>query len=302
MLFKILKGDSSRISTDVTPFHEGYAYVTANDGGFYIDMNNGTADERIRINPQEVPAGGSAGQVLTKTADGAEWKDAPKPTSVDGMSGGTLTSDLKVGNSGLGTNGYVKGTWLQSTANIAMSTAAPKIAVLSGDGWIYSRTPAQIKSDIGLGNVDNVKQYSADNPPPYPVTSVNGKTGAVTVNVPTVPTTTTILKGNGSGGLVAATAGTDYMAVPTARKVTLTTAGWNSSTNQQTVSVSGVLADRTKQAIHLTPIDTSLESVWNTCGIQAVAQAANSLTFQCTKIPTAAVGVDVVFYPVKYVS
>ena len=35
------------------------------------------------------------------------------------------------------------------------------------------------KSDIGLGNVDNVRQYSASNPPPYPVTSVNGKTGAV---------------------------------------------------------------------------------------------------------------------------
>ena len=35
------------------------------------------------------------------------------------------------------------------------------------------------KSDIGLGNVDNVKQYSASNPPPYPVTSVNGKTGDV---------------------------------------------------------------------------------------------------------------------------
>ena len=35
------------------------------------------------------------------------------------------------------------------------------------------------KSDIGLGNVDNVKQYSATNPPPYPVTSVNGATGEV---------------------------------------------------------------------------------------------------------------------------
>ena len=46
------------------------------------------------------------------------------------------------------------------------------------------------KSDIGLGNVDNVKQYSATNPPPYPVTSVNGKTGDVTVNeVPAVTTT-----------------------------------------------------------------------------------------------------------------
>lgn len=39
------------------------------------------------------------------------------------------------------------------------------------------------KSGIGLGNVDNVKQYSSTNPPPYPVTSVNGKTGAVTVDV-----------------------------------------------------------------------------------------------------------------------
>ena len=45
------------------------------------------------------------------------------------------------------------------------------------------------KSDIGLGNVDNVKQYSATNPPPYPVTSVNGQTGDVTVHeVPAVTT------------------------------------------------------------------------------------------------------------------
>lgn len=37
------------------------------------------------------------------------------------------------------------------------------------------------KGDVGLSNVDNVKQYSADNPPPYPVTSVAGKTGDVTL-------------------------------------------------------------------------------------------------------------------------
>ena len=46
------------------------------------------------------------------------------------------------------------------------------------------------KSDIGLGNVDNVKQYSASNPPPYPVTSVNGETGDITIReVPVVTTT-----------------------------------------------------------------------------------------------------------------
>lgn len=36
------------------------------------------------------------------------------------------------------------------------------------------------KAQIGLSNVDNVKQYSETNPPPYPVTSINGQTGTVT--------------------------------------------------------------------------------------------------------------------------
>ena len=77
------------------------------------------------------------------------------------------------------------------------------------------------KSDVGLGNVDNVKQYSASNPPPYPVTSVNGKTGAVTVSVPTVPSTTKPIKGDGSGGLAAAVAGSDYIASGNIVKQTL---------------------------------------------------------------------------------
>lgn len=44
---------------------------------------------------------------------------------------------------------------------------------------VYSPNNKPTKSDIGLGNVDNVQQYSSQNPPPYPVTSVDGKTGAV---------------------------------------------------------------------------------------------------------------------------
>ena len=46
MLFKILKGDKSRISLDITPFHEGWCYVTT-DGGFYVDMNIGTPEAPI---------------------------------------------------------------------------------------------------------------------------------------------------------------------------------------------------------------------------------------------------------------
>ena len=53
--------------------------------------------------------------------------------------------------------------------------------------WAKNATkPSYSKSEVGLGNVDNVKQYSASNPPPYPVTSVNGKTGAVTLDAAAV--------------------------------------------------------------------------------------------------------------------
>ena len=184
------------------------------------------------------------------------------------------------------------------------------------DGYLYGTVPTNrkvnghaldndvtlSKGDVGLSNVDNVKQYSADNPPPYPVTSVNGKTGVVTVSVPTVPSTTNILKGNGSGGLVAATPETDYASPETMRKVTLTTAGWNSSTKQQTVTVTGVLADRTKQKVTCSPVDESYDSAWNTCYVQCVGHAADSLTFQCDEIPTAAVEVFVSIQSVNFAS
>lgn len=53
--------------------------------------------------------------------------------------------------------------------------------------WAQSETkPSYSKSEVGLGNVDNVRQYSASNPPPYPVTSVNGKTGAVSLDTITI--------------------------------------------------------------------------------------------------------------------
>lgn len=115
-----------------------------------------------------------------------------------------------------------------------------------------------------------------------------------------VPSTTSLLKGNGSGGLVAATPETDYASPIFSRKVTLTVSGWNSSTKQQTVTCAGILADITKQELLPNPVDTSYDSAWNTCGIQAVAQGANSVTFQCSEIPTTAVEAFVTVITVSY--
>lgn len=110
---------------------------------------------------------------------GAVVLDASDVNAV-AKTGDSMTGTLTVGSASLETNGYVTGTWFKTTANTALSKKPSKIAVID-NGWIYSRTPEQIKNDIGLNNVDNIKQYSASNPPPYPVTSVNGQTGAVTI-------------------------------------------------------------------------------------------------------------------------
>jgi hypothetical protein len=61
MLFKILHGDKARISTNITPYHEGYCYVT-HDGEFYVDMNN----ERVKLNAKdcETIAGASLDSIL----------------------------------------------------------------------------------------------------------------------------------------------------------------------------------------------------------------------------------------------
>lgn len=156
------------------------------------------------------------------------------------------------------------------------------------------------KGDVGLSNVDNVKQYSASNPPPYPVTSVNGKTGAVTVSVPTVPATTSLIKGDGYGGLAAATADVDYAMVPHTRKVTLTASGWNSSTKQQTVTCSGVLSDATKQLLIPTPVNTAAGNPYDEASIQMVAQGANSVTFYADTVPTVGIDVYVAILPINY--
>ena len=191
----------------------------------------------------------------------------------------------------------VAGAGKVKTVNSKSPDSSGNIALNASDVGARPSTWTPTKGDIGLGNVDNVKQYSASNPPPYPVTSVNGKTGAVTVDVPTVPSTTNILKGNGSGGLVAATAGTDYALRPTTRKVTLTASGWNSSTKQQTVTCSGVSATETGQMITPTPALVS-QTAYYEAGILCTGQAADSLTFTATTVPTENLTVYVVIQEV----
>ena len=63
-------------------------------------------------------------------------------------SGGTFTGNVS--------GKYFTGTWLQTTEATDLGRAPGKIAVLDESGWVYYRTPAELKSDIGAssGGVD----------------------------------------------------------------------------------------------------------------------------------------------------
>ena len=256
------------------------------------------------------PSRGEKGDPGAKGADGAPGKDGAKgadgKTPVKGVDYFTAAEVEQVAQDAAR---KVKG----SDITVTFSTL-DKLNLISGDSlsrlmgkisaWLKDLGKLAFKNTVdksdlaqdvqtSLGKADSALQSA-------PVTSVNGKTGAVTVSVPTVPSTTKPIKGNGSGGLVAATPETDYASPVFMRKVTLPAASWNSSTKQQVVTVPGVLADTTAQCIYPAPVDTSYDSAWNSCGVLCVAQTTNSLTFQCSEVPTSAIEVYVTVITLSY--
>lgn len=85
---------------------------------------------------------------LDKKADKTALNAKADKTALDGKldkTGGTLTGNL--------TGKYFTGTWLQTTAATDLGRTPGKVAVLDDSGWVYYRTPAEIKSDIGADAV-----------------------------------------------------------------------------------------------------------------------------------------------------
>lgn len=82
-LFKILRGSSSRIGLSATPFHDGYAYFTPDDGGFYIDAEDDSGNQRrIRINE---PNSGASSEAIIVTLSRSGWTDDQQTVSVPGV-------------------------------------------------------------------------------------------------------------------------------------------------------------------------------------------------------------------------
>ena len=147
-------------------------YVEANGGKIDTIKVNGTAqvisDKTVNIT------------VPTKTSDitnDSGYLTSAPVTSVNSKTGAVVLTANDVGalpaDTVIPTVNNATLTIRRNSVDIGSFTANS-----ANDVNIDINVPTD-KSDIGLGNVDNVKQYSATNPPPYPVTSVNNKMGNV---------------------------------------------------------------------------------------------------------------------------
>lgn len=130
--------------------------------------------------------------------------------------------------------------------------------------WIKARLS---KSDIGLDNVANVLQYSASNPPPYPVTSVNGQIGAVSITIPTPASpsdASPAMDGTAAAGSSPDFARGDHVH-PT------------DTSRQATINVSGVLAGDGNGGIAAVTVDSSPDTS-HTSNLISSAAVAGALT------------------------
>ena len=69
------------------------------------------------------------------------------------LSGGTLSGNL--------TGKYIVGTWLQATASNHSASKQSRVVVQDSSGWLCSRTPDELRSDIGAAPTSAATQTAA---------------------------------------------------------------------------------------------------------------------------------------------
>lgn len=173
-------GDNNTCSVHVNgKTHSNIAYygdVPTVNKSYRVFCPNGSMNQAFIIT-----GGGSSGGGSTGTTDYNQLANRPS------INGTTLSGNQTSSQLGLyGTNNvppYPVTSVNGQTGNVVISTGGNVDSVNGKTGVVVLN-----KSDVGLGNVDNVRQYSTSNPPPYPVQSVDGATGAVVTNaVKTTP-------------------------------------------------------------------------------------------------------------------
>ena len=132
----------------------GEAYTAAKKKGATMPSEQTAANLAAAV--QSIPDAVTVDSALSDTSTNPVQNKVVK-AALDGKlnkSGGTLTGNL--------TGQYLTGTWLQTTDASDLGSTPGKVAVLDGPGWVYYRTPSELRGDMGIQTgVANVKFSSS---------------------------------------------------------------------------------------------------------------------------------------------
>lgn len=121
---------------------------------------------------------------------------------------------------------------------------------------------------------------SSDDPTPMS-TAISGKQAKITASG--------LLKGNGSGGVSAAVAGTDYQKPVVAAIGILSVSGWQN--NSQTINLANVA---TNSLVIVAPVPTTQNrTAYLEASVYCSAQGAGTLTFVCEDVPSINLNVNI---------
>lgn len=74
---------------------------------------------------------------------------------------GTQTlNDPSSGGYSINAAGYIKGSWLQSSATSNKGANTGKVCVFDDAGWIYYRTPAEILTEAGGAKTSDIPTFT----------------------------------------------------------------------------------------------------------------------------------------------
>lgn len=179
-----------------------------------------------------------------------------------------------------------QGQFLWTKTDVAFNTGDTitwySVSRMGIDGTGAVSTVCGIDPDSG-GNVALTgTQIPQSNDDPTSIsTAISGKQEKITVSG--------LLKGDGSGGVSAAVAGTDYQSPVKAATVTLSANAW--SGNSQTINLANVA---TNSLVTVAPVPTAQNrTAYLEAGVYCSAQGAGTLTFVCEDVPSVNLNVNI---------
>ena len=318
----VRQSDLKAVSDEVDKILDGTtpvaipAATTAKIGGVIVgDGLSVEANGTISADSQ-LPEGGTNGQILTKTANGETWADPPD-TGVTTFNGRTGAVTPQAGDYSADMIEFADGETFQQKYDAGELTGpqgeqgpqgAPGADGAQGpageNGGYY--TPAVsdtgdltwTASKAGMPSVAgaNIKGQKGDKGDPGapgaqgPAGADGAPGAAATINGVNALTL------NATGGISGSQSESTYTISgnglkPLLRTATLTTSGWSS--NSQTVTVNGVVANSAAQLIYVSPANKDSATAWGAAGVFCSAQGANSLTFVCDSTPSANISVNI---------